>query len=92
MPDNTIESFAPTESLEILDDLIKRYYERLLSDIEIKLKPGDLIKMIELRNKLAPKGEDQQKFWAMLSKIRRAALKSETSDSNAKERSSSSKP
>lgn len=92
MPDNTIESFAPTESLEILDDLIKRYYERLLSDIEIKLKPGDLIKMIELRNKLAPKGEDQQKFWAMLSKIRRAALKSETSDSNAKERSSSNKP
>lgn len=92
MPDNTIESFAPTESLEILDDLIKRYYERLLSDIEIKLKPGDLIKMIELRNKLAPKGEDQQKFWAMLSKIRRAALKSETSNSNAKERSSSNKP
>ncbi|MEE8405395.1 MAG: hypothetical protein V3S17_08390 [candidate division Zixibacteria bacterium] len=92
MPENTIESFAPTESLEILDDLIKRYYERLLSDIEIKLKPGDLIKMIELRNKLAPKGEDQQKFWAMLSKIRRAALKSETSNSNAKERSSSNKP
>ena len=92
MPENTIESFAPTESLEILDDLIKRYYERLLSDIEIKLKPGDLIKMIELRNKLAPKGEDQQKFWAMLSKIRRAALKSETSHSNAKERSSSNKP
>ena len=92
MSDNTIESFAPTESLEILDDLIKRYYERLLIDIEIKLKPGDLIKMIELRNKLAPKGEDQQKFWAMLSKIRRAALKSETSNSNAKERSSSNKP
>ncbi len=92
MPENTIESFAPTESLEILDDLIKRYYERLLSDIEIKLKPGDLIKMIELRNKLAPKGEDQQKFWAMLSKIRRAALKSETSNSKAKERSSSNKP
>lgn len=92
MPDNTIESFAPTESLEILDDLIKRYYERLLKDIEIKLKPGDLIKMIELRNKLAPKGEDQQKFWAMLSKIRRAALKSETSNSNTKERSSTNKP
>ncbi|MCH8027201.1 MAG: hypothetical protein IID63_03660 [candidate division Zixibacteria bacterium] len=92
MPENTIESFAPTESLEILDDLIKRYYERLLSDIEIKLKPGDLIKMIELRNKLAPKGEDQQKFWAMLSKIRRAALKSENSNSKAKERSSSNKP
>ena len=92
MPDNTIESFAPTESLEILDDLIKRYYERLLIDIEIKLKPGDLIKMIELRNKLASKGEDQQKFWAMLSKIRRAALKSETSNSHAKERGSSNKP
>ena len=92
MPENTIESFAPTESLEILDDLIKRYYERLLSDIEIKLKPGDLIKMIELRNKLAPKGEDQQKFWAMLSKIRRAALKSETSHANVKETSSPDRP
>ena len=91
MPDNTIESFAPIESLEILDDLIKRYYERLLSDIEINLKPGDLIKMIELRNKLAPKGEDQQKFWAMLSKIRRTAFKSETSDSNPQRKSGSNK-
>ena len=91
MPENTIESFAPTESLEILDDFIKRYYKRLINDEEIKLKPGDLIKMIELRNKLAPKGEEQQKFWAMLSKIRRTALKSETSHANTKVRSSSDK-
>ena len=91
MPENTIESFAPTESLEILDDFIKRYYKRLINDEEIKLKPGDLIKMIELRNKLAPKGEEQQKFWAMLSKIRRTALKSETSNSHSKVRSSSDK-
>ena len=91
MPDSSIESFAPTESLDILDDFIKRYYKRLINDEEIKLKPGDLSKMIELRNKLAPEGEEQQKFWAMLSKIRRAALKSETSNSHSKVRSSSDK-
>lgn len=91
MPDSSIESFAPTESLEILDDFIKRYYKRLIKDEEINLKPGDLIKMIELRNKLAPKGEEQQKFWAMLSKIRRTALKSETSLANTKVRNSSDK-
>ena len=91
MPGKTIESYAPTASLAILDDFIKRYYKRLIKEEEIKLKPGDLIKMIELRNKLAPKGEDQQKFWAMLSKIRRTALKSETSHANTKVRSSSNK-
>lgn len=84
MPANNYESAAPTGSLEILDDLIKRYYARLLKDIEINLKPGDLIKMIELRNKLAPKNEDQQKFWAMLSKIRRQVQRTENSQSNTK--------
>jgi hypothetical protein len=84
MPVGKTESHEPNDVLDTLDDLIDRYYRKLLNDIKINIKPGDFIKMIELRNKLAPKGEDQQRFWAMLSRIRREVQKSEHSRSNTK--------
>jgi len=87
----TTESTIPAEGLEILDDLIKRYYERLLEDIDENLKPGDLLKMIELRHKLAPSGPEQAKFWAMLSKIRRDSLKNGSPADRPKESKESGK-
>jgi hypothetical protein len=74
MSRETIESNTPAEGLEILDDLIGRYYKKLLKNIDENLKPGDLLKMIELRHKLARTGAEQEKFWAMLSRIRRDTL------------------
>ena len=70
-----IESDSPRGSTDILDELIKKIYKRLLKDIDKNLKVGDLLKMIELRHKLAPSSAEQEKFWAMLSKIRRDVLK-----------------
>jgi hypothetical protein len=80
MPRETAESNLPTEGLDILDDLISRYYKKILDEVDKNLKPGDLLKMIELRHKLAPSNADQEKFWTMLAKIRKDALAKQSSD------------
>lgn len=75
MPEQHIESEAPKESLDILDDLISRIYQRLLINADENFKTGDLLKMIELRNKLAPSKSEQQEFWKKIAKIRKDAFK-----------------
>ena len=71
MTELEIESESLRGSADILDELIRKIYKRLLNDNEENFKVGDLLKMIELRHKLAPSGAEQEKFWAILSKIRR---------------------
>jgi hypothetical protein len=65
--------------LEMLDELIKRYYKELLRSVEENAKLGDLIKMMEQRRKLAPGDSDQKRFWKMMESIRREALSSSKS-------------
>ncbi len=60
--------------LDVLDDLIKNYYEKLTVNGDEKIKLGDLLKMIELRRKLSPENSEQKKFWKMLNKIRKENL------------------
>jgi hypothetical protein len=38
------------------------------------IKPGDLIKMIDLRHKLSPPGASHDKFWRELEEIRKRSL------------------
>lgn len=38
------------------------------------IKPGDLIKMIDLRHKLSPPGASHEKFWRELEEIRKRSL------------------
>lgn len=56
--------------LSLLDDLLKRYAERLEKEIEEKPKLGDFLKMIELRRKIAPGDAEQKKFLKMLESAR----------------------
>lgn len=58
----------------MLDELISQYYEILKSDEEKSVTLGDLIKMMELKRKLAPTGANQGEFWKMLEEIRRGTL------------------
>ncbi|MGH8015122.1 MAG: hypothetical protein ACREBV_02925 [Candidatus Zixiibacteriota bacterium] len=74
MPRENGESTFPESGKEILEDLIKRYYEKLIDEIDKNLKPGDLLKMIELHHKLAPSKAEQEQFWNMIDKIRRDSL------------------
>lgn len=69
---------APSDDyLQLLDKLIKHYFERLLEYKEEKPKVGDFLKMIELRHSVTPQGADQGRFWRELEKIRKAALPDE---------------
>lgn len=69
--------------LEMLDNLIGQCYRKLLKSAKKNPKLGDLIKMIELRRKLAPGDADQKRFWQMLEKIRREELQDSESKSAA---------
>lgn len=74
MPENEIVSVEKDKSLEVLDDLIERSYKQLLNTYIENAKIGELLKMIELRNKLAPTRTEQQEFWEHIDKIRREQL------------------
>jgi hypothetical protein len=53
---------------EITDQILNR---------EIKVKVGDLVKIIELQNKLFTGPDAEEKFWEMIEKIRQEELKDE---------------
>ncbi|MDF1544479.1 MAG: hypothetical protein P1R58_05185 [bacterium] len=80
-------------SLEILDDLINRYYRALMGQITKepdKLKLGELLKMIELRVKQTPTDREKKQFWDMLESVRKEQL-SETKGRQKTGRRSGSK-
>ncbi len=62
------------DTAEILDDLVKRYYEEACGEILKTIKFGDFLKMIELKHKLAPDKSGRDEFWKMLQQIRREKL------------------
>jgi hypothetical protein len=65
---------AFADDLKKLDALIESFYRELTRKEKNEAKIGDLLKMIELRNKLAPAESDQKEFWRMLENVRRDAL------------------
>lgn len=58
----------------MLDELISRYYEQLCEDAKKNAKLGDLLKMIELRQKLTPTDSGKAAFWKMMENIRKKNL------------------
>lgn len=64
----------PRSSLEMLDELIREYYEALKGSAEAKANMKEFIKMVEVGNQLAPGGADQSEFWNMLDKMRQEVL------------------
>lgn len=68
------------KDLIFLEDLIATYYRKIKIQIdkEKTLKLGDFLKMVELRNKLAPDQNSQKKLWDMLENIRKQASESST--------------
>ena len=60
--------------LQLLDDLIRCWYEAVVTQSEENAKLGDLLKMIELRRKLTPHDASQKELWKLLEKVRRDVL------------------
>jgi polyphosphate kinase 2 (PPK2 family) len=62
-----------TGDLRVLDDLINTCCAHLKQTMAQEAKLGDLLKMIELRRKLAPNDTANKEFWQMLERIRGSA-------------------
>ena len=58
----------------MLDELIGRYYKQLCEDANKNAKLGDLLKMIELRQRLTPTDSGKAAFWKMMENIRKKSL------------------
>jgi hypothetical protein len=84
------------QNLKMLDKLIKKYYDTLVKTAEQHAKLEGLIKMIELRHKLAPADSDRKEFWKMLDEIRNEKLprnaRSEASEKAATGDTAANKP
>ncbi len=65
---------AAARHVAMLDRLIDVEYEKLRDTNHETAKPGDLIKMIDMRHKLSPPGAEHEKFWQELEKIRKRTL------------------
>ncbi len=59
--------------LEILEYLKNELFKEFKGD-KTKVKVGDLLKVIEMKNKLSVTGKTEKKFWEMINKIREEEL------------------
>lgn len=79
------EKPVPDDPLAMLDSLIGMAYKALSEhDKEINVTLGDFLKMLELRNKVAPVGSGQKEFWKLIERIRRQAMAEPVEDTNRK--------
>jgi hypothetical protein len=62
------------DDIGMLDDLIKKLYKKLSETVDKQGKIGDLLKMIEVRRKLAPQESAQRAFWEMMNRIREGTM------------------
>ena len=60
---------------EELLEKIKSEFVRQLEDGEIKLKVGDLVKILDIQNKLSTDNDAREKFWELIEKARKKGLK-----------------
>ncbi len=59
--------------LEILEFIENELFKRFKNK-NSKVKVGDLLKVIEMKNKLSVTGKAEKKFWEMINKIREEEL------------------
>ncbi len=78
---------STTNDLDILEELKILLYDAIKNNNknenneknEKQVKVGDLLKVIELKNKLSVAGKGEKKFWEMIDKIRDKELNSQKS-------------
>lgn len=74
MPEGTIDETKEQHGdLEILEYVKNKLFTDFKSN-ETNVKAGDLLKVIEMKNKLSVTGKSEKKFWEMINKIREEEL------------------
>jgi hypothetical protein len=59
--------------LDILEELKTLIYKKIINDKQSP-KVGDLLKIIEMKNKLTVSGKAEKKFWDMINQVREKEL------------------
>ena len=59
---------------KVLFELIQEFARAILANTEKHAKVGDLIKMIELHNKMCPEPKEQARLWKTIDDIRQEEL------------------
>lgn len=77
--------------LEILEDLKERLYQAIINN-DAQPKVGDLLKVIEMKNKLSVSGKAEKKFWDLINKIREEELSGENKQRSRKQSRSKRSP
>lgn len=72
----TEENDASITVTELFERIKAKFVEQLRKN-EIKLKVGDIVKIIELQKKLTEDSGAEDKFWEMIEQIRQKELKDE---------------
>ena len=67
------EKESALNDLEILEELKSLIYNAIKSG-EKPPKVGDLLKIIEMKNKLSVSGKAEKKFWDMINQVREKEL------------------
>lgn len=62
------------DTVSKLTTLINGFFTHINANMEQFAKVGDLLKMMELRNKLLPDNSNQKEFWKMMEQIRKTKL------------------
>jgi len=61
------------DDLEILESLKNKIYNAIMNDDTIP-KVGDLLKIIEMKNKLDISGQAEKQFWDLIEQVRQKGL------------------
>lgn len=69
--------------LEMLEDLKQKIHKGLK---EKDFKVGDLLKVIEMKNKLSVTGKAEKKFWDMIDELRQETLPKNKKGGKAKKK------
>ncbi len=64
----------PKTDQELLYEIKKEIWGQIQSG-EIKMKVGDLLKVLEIQKKLASDSSAEEKFWELIEQIRQEELK-----------------
>jgi uncharacterized protein YaaW (UPF0174 family) len=69
-----VKKGRPKTDQEMLQKIKERIWEQINKG-EIKLKVGDLLKVLEIQKKLASDSSAEEKFWELIEQIRQEELK-----------------
>ncbi len=75
------------DDLEILEYIKNELFKEFKSD-KSKVKVGDLLKVLEMKNKLSVTGKAEKKFWEMINKIRESELSDKSKRTTRKRKTS----